>query len=197
MINATRKKQCLAKLAGLYERMQAAYADLAGRIGLSCAGCPSNCCDSHFQHHTYIEWLYLWQGVRGLDPARRAAVLDRAADNVRQAGAILAQGLRPRLMCPLNESGLCGLYGHRLMICRLHGVPNFFDTPRGRQRFPGCFRCAGAAEGAAEDVPALDRTPLYRELAGLEMELLGTAVRTLPRVNLTLSELLVQGEPRL
>jgi hypothetical protein len=196
MINATRKKQCLDKLAGLYDRMGDAYASLAGRIGLTCAGCPDNCCTSHFQHHTYVEWLYLWQGVRGLPEPRRAAMLDRARENVRQAGVILAQGLRPRLMCPLNEDGLCGLYRHRLMICRLHGVPNFFETPRGRQGFPGCFRCAEALAGQ-DDVPALDRTPLYRELAALEMELLGTAVRTLPRVNLTLSEMLAQGPPRL
>ena len=56
-------KACYRKLAALYTRMADAYADAAGRIGLSCAGCADNCCHSYFQHHTYVEWAYLWQGL--------------------------------------------------------------------------------------------------------------------------------------
>jgi hypothetical protein len=51
------------KLAALYERMGRAYETSAQSIGLSCAGCPDNCCTSFFQHHTYVEWAYLWKGL--------------------------------------------------------------------------------------------------------------------------------------
>ena len=185
------------KLAALYTRMDAAYAAAAARLGLSCAGCADNCCVSFFQHHTYVEWAYLWQGMNRLDPARRQPYLDRAALWVRDARLALAAGNRPRLMCPLNDDGLCGVYDHRLMICRLHGVPNEMVRPDGRRiAFPGCSRAQELTAAGADPAP-LDRTPLYRDLAGLEQALLGARIHTLPRVDMTLAEMLVQGPPEL
>ncbi len=183
------------KLAALYERMGRAYETSAQSIGLSCAGCPDNCCTSFFQHHTYVEWAYLWKGLEALPEDRRADYEARAAAWLRQARETLAQGQRPKLLCPLNDQGLCGLYGHRLMICRLHGVPTFSVRPDGeRQEFPGCFKAQELCAAGARPV-LLDRTALYRDLARLEMDLLGSRLRQLPRVDLTLAEMIVQGRP--
>ena len=70
---------------------------------------------------------------------------------------MLSQGERPIVMCPLNDDGLCSLYKHRMMICRLHGVPSSMTRPDGQKmEFPGCFRCQEIV--ADQDVDHLDRT---------------------------------------
>jgi hypothetical protein len=98
-------------------------------------------------------------------------------------------------MCPLNEKGLCRLYEYRLMICRMHGVPNRLVKPGGEEvTFPGCFKAQELSK-ALEEVPVMDRTNLYRELASLEMALLGEGVKALPRVNMTLAEMIVEPPP--
>ncbi|WP_022661241.1 hypothetical protein [Paucidesulfovibrio longus] len=189
-------KAAFRKLAALYKRMGDAYADAATRVGLSCADCEDNCCTSYFQHHTYVEWAYLWHGLNALPEARRQDYLARAEDYAAQARQALDAGERPRIMCPLNDGGLCGVYEHRLMICRMHGVPNVLVKPNGqRVQFAGCFR-SQALTREVDDVFVLDRTPLYRDLARLEMDYLGSKLRQLPRVDLTLAEMLVAGPPR-
>jgi hypothetical protein len=183
------------RLAELYARMEAEYDELASRLGLSCAACSDNCCVSYFQHHTYIEWAYLWRGMDTLDAERRQAVLARAEDNVAQSRELLALGSRPRIMCPLNEAGLCILYDFRLMICRLHGVPNQIRMPSGEtKQFPGCHACQRLTAHMPR-IPVLDRTPLYIELAQLEREFTESQPGRLPKVDMTLSEMLVQGRP--
>ncbi|MEF2145738.1 MAG: hypothetical protein V3573_09855 [Desulfovibrionaceae bacterium] len=190
-------KACYRKLAALYTRMADAYADAAGRIGLSCAGCADNCCHSYFQHHTYVEWAYLWQGLDTLPQQRLQAYRERAQDYVDAVRIALNAGERPRAMCPLNDDGLCGVYGHRLMICRMHGVPNALVRPDGRRiQFAGCFRAQELTQ-EADDVFVLDRTPLYTDLVRLEMEFLGSKLRQLPRVDLTLAEMILAGPPTL
>ncbi len=181
------------RLEALYRRMQEGYDAACAGTGFTCAGCENNCCTSYFQHHTYVEWLYLMQGLDALPAERREAYMDRARSYVYEAHGALARGETPSAMCPLNDDGLCGLYGHRLMICRLHGVPHLLAGRDGRPAsYPGCFRYPGDAQAAP-----LDRTPLYRELAKLEMDLLGKRIRLLPRVNLTLAEMMVQGSPNI
>ncbi len=188
------------RLATLYSRMDAAYDETTQGLDFTCADCPNNCCVSYFQHHTYIEWAYLWKGLRQLrekDEARIQRYLERAEAYVVSARNALSQGLRPTAMCPLNDDGRCGVYDFRLMICRMHGTANILRRPDGTgQRFPGCFRYEEAVQGM-ENVPCLDRTPLYAELARLEMDYLGGRIRQIPRVDLTLAEMLVQGPPKL
>lgn len=185
------------KLDALYGRMAAVYAETSAKIGLSCEDCEENCCTSYFQHHTYVEWAYLWQGLNKLSEAKRNEYISRSEDYVRNAKAMLDNGMRPKIMCPLNDDGLCGVYKHRLMICRMHGVVNTLRQPNGRQlSFPGCFKCQDLTEGM-ESVPVVDRTPLYKELVGLEMGLLGNKIRTMPKVDLTLAEMIVMGPPNL
>ncbi len=185
----------LLHLPRLYADMENRYADIAANIGLTCADCPNNCCTSYFQHHTHVEWAYLWQGLATLPGTRLRDVRARAAEYVEQARQILAEQRAPDIMCPLNEDGRCILYAHRLMICRLHGVPNVFTLPNGgTKEFPGCFRSqALATKGVG--LPKLDRTDFYRRLAELEMAYLRGMAQKPSRVRLTLAEMIHQGPP--
>ena len=189
------KTTLLANLSRLYSEMEDAYNRTAGKIGLSCLACPDNCCTSYFRHHTYIEWAYLWKGIESHPDEKYAEFMDRAEEYIRRSRSLLAKGLRPRMMCPLNDNGSCQLYEYRLMICRMHGVPNSLVRPDGKKMsFPGCFRCQELYSNL-EEVPILDRTRFYRDLASLEMAFVGPKIKDLPRVNLTLAEMLVQGPP--
>ena len=193
----TSRQTAFRKLAALYSRMQTAYDGHAARIGLTCSDCPRNCCYSHFQHHTYVEWAYLWAGMKELDEDTRRRYLQRAHENVRQVQLAQAAGQQPHVMCPVNDDGRCGLYVHRLMICRLFGVPNRLVMPGGRQAdFPGCWRTKELAAPEAA-LPPLDRTEMYRDLAGLEAAFLGKKLGKLPKVDLTLAQMLVAGPPSL
>ncbi|WP_456385708.1 hypothetical protein [Desulfolithobacter sp.] len=189
------------ELADIYAEMQEGYDEVARRVTMTCTGCPDNCCDSWFQHHTYSEWAYLWEGLRSVNDALLERILKRAEEYVRDSKKILARGERPQLMCPLNENGLCALYDHRMLICRMHGIPATMTRPDGQLlRFPGCFRCQEIVEKRYEDenaAPAMDRTPLLRRLAALENELLGNRRHLYPRVRKTIAEMIVEGPPRI
>ncbi|MDY6950825.1 MAG: hypothetical protein SWE60_04885 [Thermodesulfobacteriota bacterium] len=185
------------RLSRLYSEMEEAYNRTAKAIGLTCEGCPDNCCTSYFQHHTYIEWAYLWEGIISCPDEMKRKILAGAGEYVRESQMLLAQGVRPRIMCPLNDRGLCQLYKYRLMICRMHGVPNSFVMPDGeRIAFPGCSRCQ-VLYFDVKQVPVLDRTSFYKELASLEMAFMGGKIRALPKVDLTLAEMLVHGPPNI
>ena len=183
------------RIANLYSRMESAYDKVAATLDFSCNGCPDNCCDSFFQHHTYVEWSYLWEGMKTLSKKRQKRLIERAENCAKECDTELAKGERPCVMCPLNEDGLCTLYPYRLMICRMHGIPSSLTRPDGiKINFPGCFRCQEQVESRS-DTPALDRTELYRELADLEISLLGARRHTMPKVKLTLAQMLIKGPP--
>lgn len=191
---ASRTRGVLKKLTALYADMDAAYAAAAAAAGLSCAGCADNCCVSFFQHHTHAEWLYLHEGLGKLPAQRREAYEARARDYVEAVRDSLARGETPTAMCPVNDDGLCGLYDHRLMICRLHGVPNVLIGGMGIREFPGCGPCQRLM-AAGVGAKAMDRTPLLRRLAGLEMELWGSRPGRPPKVDMTLAEMILAGPP--
>ena len=179
----------LQALATLYAEMEAAYDQVATLLDFSCHGCPDNCCDSYFQHHTYIEWAFLKQGLQALPAERQADYQHRARAALDLYQKALAQGLRPQVMCPVNDNGRCGLYQHRLMICRLHGVPSSMTSPNGQQhQFPGCFRCQELTAGRT-NVTTMDRTRFFKTMVSLEQAFL--AGRSLPRIKMTLAEMLV------
>ena len=185
------------KTAALYGRMEAAYDIVARQLDFSCVGCADNCCDSYFQHHTYLEWAYLWEGLSALPEGRRRQILERAAEYAAASEEALARGEQPVVMCPLNEAGRCSLYAHRLMICRLHGVPSSLTLPNGQGKtFPGCPRCQELTRGRSA-VPTVERTSLLRELALLEQELLGKQRGLLPRVKKTIADMIMLGPPRI
>lgn len=185
------------RIAQLYSDMERAYDELALTLDFSCRDCPDNCCDSYFEHHTYTEWAYLWEGLLALPEEKREKVVERSRQYLIESERVIAAGERPAIMCPINEEGLCTLYPHRLMICRLHGVPSAMTRPDGmRMEFPGCFRCQEIVRGR-ENIVHLDRTEMYRRLVLLEMEWLGPKRTVLPRVKMTLAEMVVKGPPSL
>lgn len=192
-------EQKVKELEDIYEKLQQEYEKVAGELNFSCSGCPDNCCDSYFLHHTYAEWAHLWLGVRELAPERQLVLIARAKSYLEQCQQDLAAGRRPQLMCPLNEEGLCALYQNRLLVCRIHGVPASMTRPDGQTlRFPGCFRCQGIVDergkGGAQ-VPHVERTGLLQRLALLENQLLGNKRHLVPKVKKTIAEMLLQGPP--
>ena len=199
-MNKLTPKAAFRKLAAIYDKMVASYDEVAGPINMRCDGCTDNCCRSFFQHHTYVEWAYLWEGLKQLPPERLDEIRAKAEAYVREGQGALSRGQRPHVMCPLNvdeNQGICGLYHHRLMICRMHGVPNLLTKPTGQEiRFPGCYRCQELTAGL-DEVPYVDRTPLYRDLVTVEMQFVGKNLRAMPKVDHTIAEMIVIGPPRL
>jgi len=186
------------RVAKLYHDMEEAYDRTAKALDFSCSGCPDNCCDSFFLHHTYTEWAYLWHGLKSLEAGRLKAITDQASRYVINSEAALAKGERPTIMCPLNTEGLCSVYPYRLMICRLHGVPASFMRPDGQKlAFPGCFRCQEHVAADRNSIAPLDRTGFFRRLVELEIGLLGSKRMTAPKVKLTIAQMIVKGPPTL
>ena len=186
------------ELEDIYEKLQQEYEKVAGELNFSCSGCPDNCCDSYFLHHTYVEWAHLWLGIRQLDPKRQQTLIARAQSYLEQCERDLAKGQRPQIMCPLNEEGLCALYQHRLLVCRTHGVPATMIRPDGQTlRFPGCFRCQEIVDTRSEHEhpPYVERTQLLRKLVLLENEFLDNKRHLMPKVKISIAEMLVKGPP--
>jgi len=186
------------ELEEIYQQLQLQYSGVAEELQFTCNGCPDNCCDSYFLHHTYTEWAYLWLGIRQLEPARQQLIQERARQYLQQSERQLATGQRPQIICPLNEGGLCTLYNHRLLVCRTHGVPATMTRPDGQTlRFPGCFRCQEIVEARHNGQPPsrVERTVLLRRLALLENQLLENRRHLLPRMKMTIAEMLVKGPP--
>ena len=135
-----------------------------------------------------------------MDDAQLDRIIQRAREYVEQSRVQLARGERPQVMCPLNDQGLCGLYTHRLMICRTHGVPATLTRPDGQHlRFPGCFRCQEVVNSSftvETEAPAMDRTILYQRMAQLETRFLGDRRGVFPKIKLTIAEMIVNGPPK-
>ena len=191
----------IGQLEELYADMEAAYDDVAKQLDHSCNGCPDNCCDSYFLHHTYIEWAYLWHGIEALPDDRRAQILDRATRYEADSGRLISNGQRPKLMCPLNDNGRCSLYRYRLMVCRTHGVPASMVRPDGKKlTFPGCFRCQELVDRQKLDeseVPVMGRTELLRRLVLLEQEFVEGRRHLAPKVKRSIASMLLKGPPEI
>lgn len=188
------------ELEDIYRELQQEYERLAGELDFSCSGCPDNCCDSYFLHHTYAEWAYLWEGVRALDQQKQDALIARAEAYLTACEEAESKGERPQVMCPANSEGLCQIYKHRLLVCRTHGVPAKMTRPDGQSmQFPGCFICQEIVEAKGDGVviEPVERTPLLRRLAVLENNLLYMKRHLHPKVKLTIAEMLVKGPPEL
>jgi hypothetical protein len=190
----------LARRIGLiYEEMERGYEQVATQLQFSCDGCPDNCCDSYFQHHTFVEWGYLWLGFAQLPESQQEEIMERSRLYIAVCDQALALNERPQVMCPLNEDGRCLLYAHRLMVCRTHGVPASMQRPDGRRlNFPGCFRCQEIVKKSfahESETPRAERTLLLHGLAMLENELMDNKRHLYPRIKLTIAQMLVKGPP--
>ncbi len=157
------------RLQILYGDMDQAYRKTAACYGFECQGCDDNCCLTRFYHHTYIEYLYLYNAFVHLEDTLQRQIRTRAREIEVQALSAEKQDGPVHLMCPLNSNGLCRLYEYRPMICRLHGIAYEINFPsRGVMRGDGCR----AFEKAAGHLPysTFDRTPFYNKMAGLERD---------------------------
>ena len=127
------------RLETLYARMDEAWETAATHYGFVCRGCPENCCETEFYHHTHIEQNYLISGMATLAPATVEAIQAKAV-TVCEARAAAEPTREPlRVMCPLNSNSLCRLYTFRPMICRLHGIPHELTKPGATPvQQPGC-----------------------------------------------------------
>ncbi|WP_339136326.1 MAG: hypothetical protein WGN25_00350 [Candidatus Electrothrix sp. GW3-4] len=199
MKEVTLSPELTQEITAIYQAMQEGYDKVISEINLTCESCPDNCCDSYFLHHTYSEWAFLWLGLRQLDKEILNGVIKRAKEYIALSAEPLAAGRHPQIMCPLNDNGLCTLYQHRLLVCRMHGIPATLTRPDGQSmRFPGCFRCQEIVQEKYEaetDAPAMDRSQLFRQLATLESRLLAERRHLYPRVKKTIAEMIVEGPP--
>ena len=75
----------IAQLEEIYESMEREYDKVATALNFSCDGCPDNCCDSYFQHHTYIEWCYLWLGLQRLPEEKQKDIVARSQEYIVKA----------------------------------------------------------------------------------------------------------------
>jgi Fe-S-cluster containining protein len=176
------------RLRDLFAAMDREYSRAAAHYGFTCDGCPDNCCQTYFYHYTYLEFFFIQEGLAKLAPARQREIRTRAEDVCRRVAKADRAGHPMRVMCPLNEHGLCVLYPNRPMICRLHGVPHEFQNPGQKRIFcPGCApfdeRCS------AKSYYAFDRTPFYSKMASLEQEFKQTAGLS-GKLKLTLAEMI-------
>lgn len=182
------------KMRYLYDRMGKAYERAASCYGFSCKGCEENCCEERFYHHTLSEVLCLFRGLQALDDVKRNEIFDRARQVADLYKMHDREGQARRIMCPLNSDGLCSLYEHRLMICRLHGVPYKMRRPDNTEtQGIGCHRIAWDMSPRKSADCMFDRTDLYRELSGIEIELrqkLGFG----HRIKMTIAEMITEIE---
>ncbi|TAL22474.1 MAG: hypothetical protein EPN94_11080 [Nitrospirae bacterium] len=156
----------LQRLAEIYREIDKAYTASQAHYNFNCEGCADNCCVTKFHHHTIVEELYLAEGLKKLSPEKTGAVISRAEEVVKIHEASPED---IRVICPLNEDGLCIPYANRPMICRIHGLPyelfrNFkFETG------DGCYRFITEKENTAKDF-RINRTAFYLDIAQTERE---------------------------
>ena len=178
----------LSRLKTLFAAMDRKYQEAADYYGFQCKGCEDNCCFTRFYHHTLLEYFYLHEGYRLLDAEKQVEVKCRAFDVCRETEKADIKGEAVRLMCPVNDSGLCLLYAYRPMICRLHGIPHELTSPGGIvSKASGCgmFNRTCPVTGHY----TFDRTPFYAEMAAMEKELRLSA-GGMQKIKMTVAEMI-------
>lgn len=159
-------EKLLQRLTEIYRDIDKAYSEAQVHYNFSCKECADNCCATKFHHHTNAEELYLAEGLKKLDETKQREIISRAEDAVRIHNSS-AEDIR--IMCPLNENGLCIPYDHRPMICRIHGVPYELFRNFKVETGDGCYRFITEKEIVAKDF-RIKRTGFYLEIAQIERE---------------------------
>lgn len=189
LMNHVDKQPWLDKLKDLFDRMGSAYDTVAGMYGFQCIGCEDNCCYSRFYHHTLLEYTYLHQGLEALDPDHRSTILQRAERVVSQSNEADRDGISRKILCPLNEKGLCVLYANRPMVCRLHGLEHELCKPgHAPVRSSGCDLFHDQTR--TMNYITFDRTPFYVDMAQLERDF-RLATGFMDRMKHTIAEMLL------
>ena len=182
----------IGRLQEIFAKMDENYGTAAAYYGFQCRGCEDNCCLTRFYHHTFLEYLFIREGFKTLDQAEKDAIQATADEVCRQTARADSKGLPVRLMCPLNNDGMCQLYKFRPMICRLHGIPHELQKPGQRLiSGPGC----GAFYHQCSDKSyyKFDRTQFYFDMAKLENDFKRAAGLT-GRIKLTIAEIILSIE---
>ena len=164
-------EELIPRLKDLYRTMDSTYADAAKGAGFSCKGCDGvKCCTVDLALHAYREMLYLSHGFHTLCPALQTEIILRCRKIIGEKRRNPLGQVHRNAVCVLNFNGLCSLYEYRPMICRLAGIGHFFVRPDGtRIAGPGCLRFQTDCVGG-DSYPLIDRTPFYKEMAEMEME---------------------------
>jgi hypothetical protein len=178
----------LDRLKSIFADMDREYSKAAAHYGFDCHACADICCQTRFYHHTYIEYLLVQVGFKTLSPDMQAEIESRALNVIQRTAELGKKGKSVRLMCPLNFDNLCVLYLYRPMICRLHGIPHEFRNGADNQvHASGCGtfddRCSG------KSYLKFDRTPFYRDMAGLENKFRQT-IGVRGKIKMTIAEML-------
>jgi Fe-S-cluster containining protein len=188
----------LDRLEVLFDEMDTAYDAVARRYGFRCNGCADNCCLTRFYHHTFLEYLFLVEGMATLDTAARQAIVAKAVSVNGRTAVAKRRNDSLRIMCPLNQQERCSLYPFRPMICRLHGIPHELHRPDGSIiKNPGCnaFFDQCRESGRTVYIP-FDRTPYYRKMAVLENEL-RQAIGYGGKIKMTVAQMLATLDERI
>ncbi|NOX21241.1 MAG: YkgJ family cysteine cluster protein [Nitrospirae bacterium] len=160
----------LETLYQIYEDIDREYQSAAEFYQFSCEGCEENCCSTVFYHHTLIEYFAVLDGFDELPEDIKQEALDKARDYIKELNKYRGKEEQLKIFCPLNFDGLCKIYKHRPLICRIHGLPGYFKHPtKGIQQFSGCKRFEKLKNQSRERL--IDRTMFYTKIATLESQL--------------------------
>ncbi len=178
----------LNRLQSIYASMDKKYQELADHYGFHCTGCEDNCCFTRFYHNTLLEYLYVMEGYNNLTQEKKVDVKRKALGVCQKSDRADETGLPVKLMCPLNYRGLCLIYEHRPMICRLHGISHELHMP-GRNIVYGSGCEAFTQQSQGKKPFNIDRTPFYVEMAELEKDLRETVDMT-QKIKMTLAQMI-------
>lgn len=161
-------EKLLKRTEEIFRAIDSIYSAAGQFYGFTCQGCGDNCCVTKFHHHTFIEELYLAEGLKRLDEENKKDIIARAENVVKIHNASPED---VSVMCPLNEKGMCILYEYRPMICRIHGVPyEVHKRDMSIEYGIGCYRFMSEKVGEQMKYFPLNRTMFYVEMARLEKE---------------------------
>jgi Fe-S-cluster containining protein len=178
----------LERLQMIYAAMDHQYNQAAAYYRFDCHTCTDNCCRTRFYHHTYVEYLYIIEGVKTLNSKRQFEIKQRALEIYQKSAELDKQGKPVRLMCPMNVDNLCILYPYRPMICRLHGIPHELQKSASSRVYgPGCETFDGRC--SEKSYFKFDRTSFYVEMAALENKFKQTA-GIAGKIKLTIAEMI-------
>ena len=177
------------RLKELYNEMDVIYKEASFQAGFNCEGCDgTKCCTVDLIVHTFSEMLYMRRGVRALDEPTKLKIEQRSRQIVELKRLDPAGDPYRNSVCAANFAGRCAIYEYRPMICRLAGIPHFIDNPnKNRISGTGCHRFETDI-GHNRPELRIDRTPFYRRMADLELEMIYMRGKRTKR--LTISEIL-------
>lgn len=179
----------LDRLYEIYNNIDSEYERAANFYKFSCNGCETNCCDTVFYHHTLLEYFAVLEGFDNLSENAKTRALERAQSYVKTLNKYRGKESQIKIMCPLNFDGLCSIYKHRPLICRIHGLPGLLKHPKkGTQSFTGCKRFESINKKERKEL--IDRTPFYTQIATLEGQL-RKSMDYLLKFSKTIAEMLI------